>query len=92
MITFNFPGLVLLLVGAGASFLVAAVSGREPDAAGMMCAGPVVAVLDLVYRARWGERRWFHPHYGGSLYHLPCWLFGVAWFTVGAYYLATGRA
>lgn len=58
----------------------------------MIIAGPVVALADLLYRAKRGERRWLHPHSGGNLFFVPVWVLGVLWFVLGIVYTVQGRS
>jgi hypothetical protein len=44
---------------------------------------------DLVYRFKWGFRRFFHREYGGHFYYIPMWLLGVGLCWIGSQSLIT---
>ena len=58
----------------------------------MIIAGPLCIAIDVIYRLRQPERRWFHPDKGGSLFFIPLWLLGIFWFVLGIVYTARGHA
>lgn len=57
----------------------------------MLIAGPLSLAMDLAYRFKIGERRWFSPTGGGALFFIPVWCFGVLWLILGAVYVVQGR-
>jgi len=48
----------------------------NPAIVGFVFAGPILVLLDLVYRRKVGKRCWFDPERGGHFLFMPVWLLG----------------
>lgn len=58
----------------------------------MIIAGALIALIDLAYRAKYHDRRWFAPDHGGSLFLLPAWTIGILWLILGIVYALRGQS
>ncbi len=90
MIIFNYAGIIIAVIGFAVAFGIGTVVGTSAEGPLMMMAGPVIAMLDVVYRFKVPDGHWFIPHRGGSLFFLPVWAFGVLWFVLGIVYSVGG--
>lgn len=87
---FNLPRILICAVAFGIAFGVGQVVGITAEGPLMIIAGPLCAALDLAYRFRHPERRWFHPNFGGALFFIPVWIFGGIWLVAGIAYAIQG--
>jgi len=86
VIIFNVPGISMVALGISIAFGIGMILGTSAEGPLMLISGPLVAIFDLAYRSTRPQPRWFHPGFGGSLFYLPVWLFGVIWTVLGAIY------
>jgi len=89
VIVFNFTALIICAIAFGAGFGVTHIAGLEGEGPLMLIAGPIAALLDLVWRKRHDDN-WFRANGGGSLFWLPVWLFGLLWLVLGVVYTIRG--
>jgi hypothetical protein len=92
MIIFNVPGILMAAIGFGTAAGIGHLAGTSAEGLLMIIAGPLCAAMDLVYRTKHGEGRWFHPNCGGALFFIPMWILGVVWLALGIVYTIQGRA
>ena len=85
-IIFNLPGILIASVAFGVAFGLGHLVGFTAEGPLMIVAGPLCAAMDLAYRSRRPERRWFHPSFGGALFFIPVWVFGIIWLVLGITY------
>ncbi len=85
-IVFNVAGLLMCIIGFASAFVIGHAVGIAAEGFLMMIAGPLCAALDLGYRYSRGERRWFNPRSGGTLFFVPVWIFGILWLALGIAY------
>lgn len=90
MLIFNLVRIVICAIAFGIAFVVGHLMGTSAEGSLMIIAGPIVAILDLVYRAKYGDGNWFIPEKGGSLFFLPAWGLGVLWLVLGIIYTING--
>jgi hypothetical protein len=77
-------------VAFGIAFGIGRLAGTSAEGPLMIIAGPLCAVMDLAYRFRRPERHWSHPGFGGALFFIPVWLFGIFWTVLGVFYTIQG--
>ena len=58
----------------------------------MIVAGLLCIALDLVYRFKRDDRRWFSPGVGGALFFIPVWVLGIVWLVLGIVDTVQGHA
>jgi hypothetical protein len=90
-IIFNLPGIVMAAIAFGIAFGIGHLTGTSAEGPLMIIAGPLCVAMDLVYRFRRSERRWFHPSFGGALFFIPVWILGIIWLVLGVAYVTQGR-
>lgn len=88
MIIFNIPGIVMVAISFAIAFGVGHLAGTSAEGPLMMIAGPLCIALDLAYRYKRANRRWFSPGVGGALFFVPVWILGIIWLGLGAAYSA----
>lgn len=91
MIIFNLAGMVMLIVGFAIAIPLCSALGWSGEGPPMLIAGPLVALMDMVYRFRSREGHWFAPRSGGSLFFLPVWGFGLLWIIFGIVYTVANK-
>lgn len=89
-IIFNIPGIVIVAISFAIAFGVGHLTGTSAEGPLMIIAGSLAAAFDVIYRLKQSVRHWFHPSYGGSLFFLPVWIFGVLWMVLGVVYTING--
>jgi hypothetical protein len=87
MLIFNWNGIGMFAVGFGVAIAIGYLVGISSEGFLMVIAGPVIAVLDLVYRFKSEKGHWLYPEKGGSLFFVPAWCLGVIWFILGIFYM-----
>ena len=92
MIIINLPAVAMLAIAFGIAWGLGALTGNSAESQMMMIAGPLCVAVDLVYRWKVGDRRWFAPGAGGALFFIPIWMFGIFWFVLGIVRIAQGRS
>ncbi len=92
VIIFNLPGILMAAVAFGIAFGIGHLVGISAEGPLMMIAGPLCAAIDLAYRHRRPDRHWFHPGFGGALFFIPVWMFGIVWLVLGVVYTVRGPA
>lgn len=70
-IIFNWPGILIVAIAFAITFGIGRLAGISAEGPLMIIAGPLCAAMDLVYRFRHPEGRWFHPNQGGALFFIP---------------------
>src|SRR4051812_28944183 len=90
IIIFNWPGILMAAIAFGIAFGVGRLAGISAEGPLMIIAGPLCAAMDLVYRFRHPDRRWFHPNWGGALFFIPVWILGIVWLVLGIVYTIQG--
>jgi hypothetical protein len=91
IIIFNLPGILMAAIGLGIAMGIGHLTDTAAEGPLMIIAGPLCTAMDLVYRLKHPERRWFHPSSGGALFFIPLWLLGVIWLVLGIVYTIQGR-
>ena len=91
-IIFNVPGILMVAVAFGIAFGIGHLTGTSAEGPLMIIAGPLCTAMDLVYRFKRANRRWFSPSVGGALFFIPVWILGIVWLVLGIVYTSQGRA
>src|SRR5262245_46877619 len=86
IIIFNWPGILMVAIAFAIAFGIGHLAGNSAEGPLMIIAGPLCVTMDLVYRLRHRERRWFHPNRGGALFFIPVWILGIIWLVLGVAY------
>jgi len=86
VVIFNLVGVLIIAIAFGIALGIGHLAGVTAEGLMMIIAGPVCAALDLVYRSRRPDRRWFHPRFGGALFFIPVWVLGILWLVLGILY------
>ena len=89
-IIFNWLGLAFAVLGLVFGWAICSMLGNDSEDVIMSAGGPLTAMLDLGYRVKKRKSVW-RGSQGGSLFFLPAWVFGVAWFAIGVVRLVAGR-
>jgi hypothetical protein len=89
-IVFNVPGILIAAIAFGIAFGVGHLTGISAEGPLMIIAGPLCMAMDLAYRFRRSERRWFHPSSGGALFFIPVWILRIVWLVLGVVYTTQG--
>ena len=92
VVIFNWLGLLMAAIAFGTAFGVGHLVGTTTKGPLMTIAGPLCAAIDLAYRYRRPDRRWFHPSFGGALFFIPVWILGIVWLVLGVVYVVRGPA
>ena len=92
IIIFNVPGIVMTAIALAVAFGVGHVAGTYSEGPLMIVAGPLCIALDLIYRLRRANRRWFSPAVGGALFFIPVWIVGIIWLVLGIVYTVQGHS
>ena len=90
-IIFNWPGILMVAIAFGIASGIGHLAGTAAEGPSMIIAGPLCAVMDLIYRVRRPGRRWLHPSFGGSLFFIPVWILGIFWSVLGFTSVIQGR-
>ncbi len=85
IIIFNVQVIAMVAIAFAVTFGVGHLAGISAEGPLMMVAGPLCMALDLVYRLKLADRRWFSPGAGGSLFFIPVWILGVLWLILGIF-------
>jgi hypothetical protein len=81
----------MVAIAFGIAFGIGQLTGITAEGLLMITAAPLCVAMDLIYRFRRSGRRWFHPSFGGALFVIPVWIFGVLWSVAGIVYTIQGR-
>jgi hypothetical protein len=92
IIIFNVPGILMVAIAFGVAFGIGHLAGTSAEGPLMIIAGPLCVAMDLAYRYKRADRRWFSPGVGGALFFIPVWILGIVWLVLGVVYVAQGRA
>jgi hypothetical protein len=92
LLHFNMSGIIIFLLAFCIALGVGHLASVSDEGPLMMIGGPLCIAMDASLRLRNTERRWFHPHSGGSFVHIPMWLLGIVWLLLGIAYTIRGRA
>lgn len=92
IIIFNVPGIIMIAIAFAIAFGAGHLAGTSAEGPLMIVAGPLCIVLDLIYRFKRADRRWFSPVVGGALFFIPVWILGIIWLVLGIVYTVQGRA
>ena len=92
LLHFNISGLIIFLFAFGIAIGVGHLVSVSEEGPLMLIGGPLCIATDASFRMSKPERRWFHPHAGGSFFFLPMWLFGIIWLVLGVAYTIGVRA
>jgi hypothetical protein len=84
--TFNKLGFLVFLVAFGGAYGILRTLGSDDEGLWMMIAGPLLAIIDVVYRRIAGLKLLGDVHRGPAILWLPAWVWGVFWFGLGAFY------
>ena len=90
-IIFNWPGILMVAIAFGIASGIGHLAGTAAEGPSMIIAGPLCAVMELIYRVRRPGRRWLHPSFGGSLFFIPVWILGIFWSVLGFTSVIPGR-
>jgi hypothetical protein len=91
-VIFNWLGLLMAVIAFGITFGVGHLAGITAEGPFMMILGPLCTAIDLTWRYRRPDRHWFHPSFGGALFFVPVWIFGILWLVLGIVYTIRGPA
>ena len=86
IIIFNWLGIGICAIGFGLAFLAQFFLGSMSEGQLMIISGPIITILDIVYRLRSEDKNLFKSLKGGSLFFLPVWCFGLLWLILGIIY------
>lgn len=92
IIIFSLRGIIMVAIAFAIAFGIGYLAGTSAEGPLMMIAGPLCVAIDLAYRIRPSERRWFHPSFGGALFFIPVWILGIVWLVLGIVYTTHGNA
>jgi hypothetical protein len=92
IIIFNIPGIVITAIAFAAAFGIGHLAGTSAEGPLMIIAGPLCIIMDLLYRFKRADRRWFSPGAGGALFFIPVWILGVFWLVLGIVDTVRGHA
>jgi hypothetical protein len=84
--------IVPVAIAFAVAFGIGHLTGMSSEGPLMIVAGPLCMALDLVYRLKRADRRWFSPGVGGALFFIPVWILGIIWLLLGIVYTVQGHS
>ena len=91
MLIFNWNGIGMFAAGFGIALAIGYLFGISSEGALMVIGSPIIIILDLAYRFKFGNGQWLRSDKGGSLFFIPAWCCGVIWFILGIIYMMKGN-
>ena len=88
----NLLGVGICGLALGIALAVGHFAGTFDEGPLMIVFGPLCIGMDVAFRFRRPERRWFHPDTGGSVFFIPLWVLGILWLVLGVVYTIQGHA
>jgi hypothetical protein len=73
LIVYNGRAIGVLVVGFTLAAVLGMVCPNISKAVMLATAGALCCAGDLLFRFKWGGRRWFHPSGGGHFFFAPVW-------------------
>jgi hypothetical protein len=77
VVIFNFPGILMLMAAMGAAFAFRVARPDVPMHVVMAFAAAGCCMMDLLWRARRGNKKWLRPDQGGNFLYLPVWILAM---------------
>jgi hypothetical protein len=89
IVIYNRPGIVITGIGCAVAIVAMQLEPAGLSGLPILAIGAAWFVGDLVYRFKWGFKRFFHREYGGQFYYIPMWLLGAGLCWIGSQLLIT---
>lgn len=82
----------MVLASCSIGLVITLLVGLKPIEIYMVIfAGPIVTMMDLHYRRRYGNKQFFASTAGGHIYFIPMWIMGFVYVLLGSWLVILPR-